>query len=62
MERQGGCHLVNNDEATGELLFGLIRQLMKDRELIKQMVKNLGRIFVDNAALRIIGGIEHGLS
>jgi UDP-N-acetylglucosamine--N-acetylmuramyl-(pentapeptide) pyrophosphoryl-undecaprenol N-acetylglucosamine transferase len=62
VERQGGCHLVNNDEATGELLFGLIRQLMKDRELIKQMGKNLGRIFVDNAALRIIGGIEHGLS
>ena len=62
VERQGGCHLVNNDEATGELLFGLIRQLMKDRELIRQMGKNLGRIFVDNAALRIIGGIEHGLS
>ncbi|HOC46658.1 MAG TPA: undecaprenyldiphospho-muramoylpentapeptide beta-N-acetylglucosaminyltransferase [Syntrophorhabdaceae bacterium] len=62
VERQGGCHLVNNDEATGERLFGLIRQLMKNRELIRQMGKNLGRIFVDDAALRIIGGIEHGLS
>ncbi len=62
VEEKGGCHLVNNDEATGELLFGLIRQLMKDRELIKKMGENLGKIFVDNAALRIIGGIEHGLS
>lgn len=62
VEEKGGCHLVTNDEATGELLFGLIRQLMKDRELIKKMGENLGKIFVDNAALRIIGGIEHGLS
>lgn len=62
VEKKGGCHLVNNDEATGERLFGLIRQLMTDKELIKQMGENLGRIFVDNAALRIIGGIEHGLS
>ncbi len=62
VERQGGCHLVNNDEATGERLFGMIEQLMKDKERIKQMGENLGKIFVDNAALRIIGGIEHGLS
>ena len=62
VEKEGGCHLVNNDEATGERLFGIIGQLMKDRELIKKMGDNLGKIFVDNAALRIIGGIEHGLS
>jgi UDP-N-acetylglucosamine--N-acetylmuramyl-(pentapeptide) pyrophosphoryl-undecaprenol N-acetylglucosamine transferase len=62
VEEKGGCHLVNNDEATGERLFGLIGPLMKDRELIKEMGENLGKIFVDNAALRIIGGIEHGLS
>lgn len=62
VETKGGCHLVNNDEATGERLFGIIKHLMKDKDLIKQMGDNLGKIFVDNAALRIIGGIEHGLS
>jgi len=61
VEEEGGCHLVGNDEATGERLFGVIMQLMKDRTLMEKMGRNLGKIFVEDAALRIIGGIEHGL-
>ncbi len=62
VETKGGCYLVNNDEATGDRLFDIIKHLMKERDLIKKMGENIGKIFVDNAASRIIGGIEHGLS
>ncbi|MDD3845918.1 MAG: undecaprenyldiphospho-muramoylpentapeptide beta-N-acetylglucosaminyltransferase [Syntrophorhabdaceae bacterium] len=62
VEEAGGCYLVGNDEATGDRLFGVIAQLMKDRTLMEKMGSNLGKIFVEDAALRIIGGIEHGLS
>ena len=62
VEASGGCYLVGNDEATGERLFGVISHLMKEQELSREMGMNIGKIFVEDAALRIIGGIEHGLS
>lgn len=62
VEASGGCYLISNDEATGDRLFGVITELMEDRALIKEMGDNLGSIFVEDAASRIIGGIEHGLS
>lgn len=62
VEEAGGCHLIGNDEATGERLFGVITHLMKDRSLMEEMGRNLGKIFVHDAASRIIGGMEHGLS
>ncbi len=62
VEEAGGCHLIGNDEATGERLFGVIAHLMKDRSLMEEMGRNLGKVFVHDAASRIIGGMEHGLS
>ena len=62
MEEAGGCYLIGNDKATGERLFGVIGQLMKDRPLMEEMGRNLEKIFVHDAASRIIGGMEHGLS
>ena len=62
VETIGGCYLIGNDEATGERLFGVIGHLMKEKNLMAEMGVNLGRIFVGDAASRIIGGIEHGLS
>jgi hypothetical protein len=35
---------------------------MKEPELLKEMGENIGKIYVDDAAERIIGGIQHGLS
>ncbi len=62
VENTGGCYLIGNDEATGERLFEVIAHLMKEKTLMEEMGRNLGKIFVEDAALRIIGGIEHGLS
>ncbi|MEN6614993.1 MAG: undecaprenyldiphospho-muramoylpentapeptide beta-N-acetylglucosaminyltransferase [Syntrophorhabdus sp.] len=62
VEKNGGCHLINNDEATGERLYGIISRLLKNKELMKEMGDNLVKIFIEDAALRIIGGIEHGVS
>lgn len=62
VEATGGCYLIGNDEATGERLFSVISHLMKEQELSREMGENLGKIFVEDAASRIIGGIEHGLS
>ncbi|MHB8109417.1 MAG: undecaprenyldiphospho-muramoylpentapeptide beta-N-acetylglucosaminyltransferase [Syntrophorhabdaceae bacterium] len=62
VEKKGGCYLINNDEATGERLFGVISRILKNKELMVEMGSNLGKIFIEDAALRIIGGIEHGVS
>jgi len=62
VENAGGCYLIGNDEATGERLFEVIAHLMKEKTLMEEMGRNLGKIFVEDAASRIIGGIEHGLS
>ena len=62
VENAGGCYLIGNDEATGERLFEVIAHLMKEKTLMAEMGRNLGKIFVEDAASRIIGGIEHGLS
>jgi UDP-N-acetylglucosamine--N-acetylmuramyl-(pentapeptide) pyrophosphoryl-undecaprenol N-acetylglucosamine transferase len=62
VEESGGCYLIGNEEATGERLFSVIGQLMKNRLLMEEMGRNLGKIFVHDAASRIIGGMEHGLS
>lgn len=61
VEKIGGCYLVHNDEATGERLFGVIDRLMKKPTIMKELGNNLGAIFIENAASRIIGGIKDGL-
>lgn len=62
VESVGGAHVIANDEATGERLFEVITHLMKEPELLKEMGENIGKLYIDDAASRIIGGIEHGLS
>jgi len=62
VESMGGAHVVADVEATGERLFEIIAHLMKEPELLDEMGQNMGKIYVDDAASRIVGGIEHGLS
>jgi UDP-N-acetylglucosamine--N-acetylmuramyl-(pentapeptide) pyrophosphoryl-undecaprenol N-acetylglucosamine transferase len=62
VEAIGGAYLIANEEATGESLFHAIRHLMNEPQLLKEMGENIGKIYVANAAERIIGGIGHGLS
>ena len=62
VENIGGAHVIADEEATGESLFHAVRHLMDEPELLKEMGENIGKIYVADAAERIIGGIEHGLS
>jgi len=62
VENVGGAYVIANEEATGERLFDTIRHLMNEPELLKEMGENIGKIYIADAAERIIGGIEHGLS
>ncbi len=62
VEKIGGAYVIANEEATGERLFDTIRHLMNEPELLREMGENIGKIYVADAAERIIGGIAHGLS
>jgi len=58
VERLGGGYLIGNDEATGERIFEVIRHLMNEPALLKQMGENIGKIYVADAEERIISKIE----
>jgi UDP-N-acetylglucosamine--N-acetylmuramyl-(pentapeptide) pyrophosphoryl-undecaprenol N-acetylglucosamine transferase len=58
VENAGGGYIVGNDEASGERLHGVIRHLMNEPVLLKQMGENIGRLFVDDAQERIISKIQ----
>lgn len=62
VEKIGGAYVIANEEATGERLFDTIRHLMNEPELLLEMGENIGKLYVSDAAERIIGGIAHGLS
>ncbi|MBA4389670.1 MAG: undecaprenyldiphospho-muramoylpentapeptide beta-N-acetylglucosaminyltransferase [Syntrophus sp. (in: bacteria)] len=62
VESNGGAYVIANEEATGERLFGAIKHLMKEPEILKELGENIGKIYLDDAAEQIIGGIAHGLS
>ena len=62
VENIGGAYVIANEEATGERLFHAIKHLMSEPEVLKEMGENIGKIYVADAAERIIGGIGHGLS
>jgi UDP-N-acetylglucosamine--N-acetylmuramyl-(pentapeptide) pyrophosphoryl-undecaprenol N-acetylglucosamine transferase len=62
VENIGGAHVIANEEATGERLFHAIKHLMNEPQVLKEMGENIGKIYVSDAAERIIGGIRHGLS
>jgi UDP-N-acetylglucosamine:LPS N-acetylglucosamine transferase len=62
VEQAGGGYVIANDEASGERLFEVLKHLMKEPQLLKEMGENIGRIYVEDAAERIIGGIADGIS
>lgn len=62
VESIGGAYVITDEEATGERLFNAIKHLMNEPQLLKEMGENIGKIYVSDAAERIIGGIRHGLS
>lgn len=62
VERLGGGHIIENQEASGERLFYVIKRLMEEPELLKQMGENMGRIYIDDAEGLIIKGILDGIS
>ncbi len=62
VENIGGGFVIGDDEATGDRLFDAVGHLMRERDLIGEMGKNIGRIYRDDAAEMIIRGIFHGIS
>jgi UDP-N-acetylglucosamine--N-acetylmuramyl-(pentapeptide) pyrophosphoryl-undecaprenol N-acetylglucosamine transferase len=58
VEGIGGAYLIGNDEATGERLFGAVSRLMREPELLREMGENIGKIYIDDAAERIIKHIK----
>jgi UDP-N-acetylglucosamine--N-acetylmuramyl-(pentapeptide) pyrophosphoryl-undecaprenol N-acetylglucosamine transferase len=62
VENIGGAYVIANEEATGEWLFHAIKHLMNEPQTLREMGENIGKIYIPDAAERIIGGIGHGLS
>ncbi|MCX5812764.1 MAG: undecaprenyldiphospho-muramoylpentapeptide beta-N-acetylglucosaminyltransferase [Proteobacteria bacterium] len=58
VENAGGGYIIGNDEATGERLHGVIKHLMNEPVLLKQMGENIGRLYVDDAQDRIIAKMQ----
>ena len=58
VESIGGGYVIGNDEATGERLHEVIRHLMNERALLRQMGENIGKLYVDDSEERIISKIE----
>lgn len=58
IESIGGGYVIGNDEATGERLHGVLKHLMDEPKLLREMGENIGKIYVDDAAERIIRTIE----
>lgn len=50
----GGAYVVENDQLSGEKLHGLLFGLMKDPGRLKEMGKNIGKLYIEDAAERII--------
>jgi len=62
VERIGGGHIIENQEANGERLFYVIKKLMDEPELLKQMGENIGKLYIEDAEGLIIKGILNGIS
>jgi UDP-N-acetylglucosamine--N-acetylmuramyl-(pentapeptide) pyrophosphoryl-undecaprenol N-acetylglucosamine transferase len=58
VENAGGGYIIGNDEASGERLYGVIKHLMNEPVLLKQMGENIGRLYVDDAQERIISKMQ----
>ncbi|HOV90692.1 MAG TPA: undecaprenyldiphospho-muramoylpentapeptide beta-N-acetylglucosaminyltransferase [Syntrophorhabdaceae bacterium] len=62
VERAGGGYIIENSEATGERLFGVIKKLMDEPELVKRMGENMGKLYIDDSEGLIVKGIMDGIS
>lgn len=58
LESVGGAYLVGNEEATGVRLYEVLKHLMAEPELLYEMGDNIGKIYIDSAAERIIKIME----
>ncbi len=58
----GGAYVIANEEATGEKLFNTVKGLMDTPGLIADMGKNIAKLYVSDAAERIIGGMKRVLA
>lgn len=54
----GGAYVLENSELSGEKLHLLLSGLMEKPERLREMGLNIGKLHVDDAAERIIAGIE----
>lgn len=50
----GGAYVVENDQLSGEKLHDLLSGLMKDRDHVRMMGNNIGKLYIEDAAERII--------
>jgi len=58
VESLGGAFVLGNEEATGERLHEALKHLMDEPDLMREMGENIGKLYVDDAAERIINGIS----
>jgi UDP-N-acetylglucosamine--N-acetylmuramyl-(pentapeptide) pyrophosphoryl-undecaprenol N-acetylglucosamine transferase len=50
----GGAYIVENDQLSGEKLHGLLLGLMNDPNHVKEMGNSIGKLYIEDAAERII--------
>jgi UDP-N-acetylglucosamine:LPS N-acetylglucosamine transferase len=56
----GGAYVVENDQLSGEKLHNLLSGLMNEPDRVKEMGGSIGRLYIEDAAERIIEKIEDG--
>ncbi len=54
VESIGGGYVIGNDEASGERLHDVLKHLMNEPVLLKEMGENISRLYVEDAEERII--------
>ena len=56
----GGAFVVENDQLSGQKLHSLLSGIMNDPVRLKQMGRSAGKLYVEDAAERIIKEIAYG--
>jgi UDP-N-acetylglucosamine:LPS N-acetylglucosamine transferase len=56
----GGAYVVENDQLSGEKLHNLISGLMNDPGRVNEMGSSIGKLYIEDAAERIIKEIVYG--
>jgi UDP-N-acetylglucosamine--N-acetylmuramyl-(pentapeptide) pyrophosphoryl-undecaprenol N-acetylglucosamine transferase len=60
VEGLGGAYVVENDKLSGEKLHALLGGLMNEPGRMREMGGNIGRLYIEDAAERIIKEIAYG--